>query len=142
MSRLLCTCGKSYDVSTRAPGARVRCRACQAVLTVPEARKLDAAARTASERLRRARGEPCPRHPKALALDPCERCQRWMCETCRAKAPSSHLCRDCAPEVGATQAIPLDFGLLATPAIGARLIGRALPRVFSLNLVANIVKWL
>lgn len=142
MSRLLCTCGKSYDVSGRAPGARVRCRACQTVLTIPEGRKLDAAARTASERLRRARGEPCPKHPKTLALDPCERCQRWMCEACRAKAPSSHICRDCAPTVGATQALPIDFGFLATPAIAARLIGRALPWVFALNVIAHSFKWL
>jgi hypothetical protein len=141
LSRLLCTCGKSYDVSGRAAGSRVRCRACQTVLTVPASRMLEGAARTASERLRAARGAPCPRHPKTLAIDPCENCHRWMCEACRAKAPSSHLCKDCAPAVGATAALPVDFGFLATIEIAVRLATRALPRLLALNIVANIAKW-
>jgi hypothetical protein len=141
VNRLLCTCGKSYEVSTRAPGSKVKCRACETVLTVPGERPHDAA-RSASERLRRARGEPCARHPKTIALDPCERCGRWMCLACRAPAPSSHLCTDCAPAVGATSAIALDFGLLATALVAARITWRALPWVFLLNALANAAKWL
>jgi len=140
LSRLLCTCGKSYEVRARAPGTLVKCRACEKVLTVPAARQ-DDAVRSASERLRRARGEPCARHPKSLALDPCERCARWMCEACRAPAPSLHLCRDCAPAVFATQAIPLDFGILATPLIAARSAGRAFPYLVGFNVLASLMEW-
>ncbi len=141
MNRLLCTCGKSYEVSTRPPGSKVKCRVCETVLTVPAERAHDPA-RSASERLRRARGEPCARHPKALGVDPCERCGRWMCSACRAPAPSTHLCTDCAPAVGATSAIALDFGLLATTLVAGRIAWRALPWVILLNLLATAAKWL
>ncbi len=140
MSRLLCTCGKSYEVSAREPGTLVKCLACEKVLRIPAARLTDAV-RTASERLRRARGEPCARHPKSLALDPCERCARWMCEACRAPAPSLHLCRDCAPAVFATEAIPVDFGILATPLIAARTVGRAFAYLAGFNLLATGIEW-
>jgi len=112
------------------------------VLTVPGPRQVDTAARSASERLRRARGVPCAVHPKTLAALPCERCQAWMCEACRAKAPSSHLCRTCAPAVGATQALPVDFGFLATIAIAARIAWRSLSKVLVLNVLAHAAKWL
>jgi hypothetical protein len=64
-----------------------------------------------------------------------------MCRECRAPAPSSHLCRQCAGGVGATEAIPLDFGLFATPAIATRAVLGSLGRLLTFNVLANLAKW-
>lgn len=140
MTFLACACGKRYDVTTRAPGARVRCPTCNSVLVVPEPRA-SAGAVTASERLRRARGQPCARHPKAIAGRACAECQQWMCDDCRAPRPATHLCQACALRLEATRAIPLDFGLLATTAMAAKLGLRAIPRVVTFNVIANAIQY-
>ncbi|MCO5166008.1 MAG: zinc-ribbon domain-containing protein [Planctomycetes bacterium] len=110
-------CDTQYDVSRREPGRRMRCPRCRGVVVVPE-RKPEASASpqvTASSRLRRARGPACARHPRRTAEGRCAGCGAHACAACWAPAPVDHFCARCAEERHLGGALPIDFGLLATP---------------------------
>ncbi|MBI3723335.1 hypothetical protein HY251_05190 [bacterium] len=133
MTRLACSCGKEYSVRDRAPGTRVRCRACQAVLVVPEPRS-SPAVRNASERLRQERAEVCIRHPKNPAVHACSLCALPICASCVA-SPASHLCRPCAARVGTTEAVRVPIGAFGTSLVVARTLRRAFLRLLVLNVL-------
>lgn len=133
-------CDTTYDVSRRAPGKRLRCPRCGETVVVPE-RAPDAAPPppppppltgpvvTGSSRLRRARGPACTRHPRRTADGRCAGCGAHCCETCWAPAPVDHLCARCAEGRGLEGALPVDFGLLATPAVAMRALGASVGRL-------------
>lgn len=133
-------CDTGYDVSRRQPGARVRCPRCQAVLTVPPrdppAREREAV--TESAVLRRARGAPCARHPRAISRRRCSRCATAACLECLAPRPVDHLCAACAAQQELGGALPLDFGLLATPRLALRAFLPSFPGVLLWFLLATL----
>lgn len=123
-------CDTQYDVSRRAPGKRLRCPRCRETVVVPE-RATDAPEPrlTASSRMRRTRGPACTVHPKRTAEGRCAGCAAQVCEACWAPAPVDHFCARCAQERGLEGALPVDFGLLATPALAMRALLSALGRL-------------
>lgn len=136
-------CSSSYDVSRRAPGKQVRCPKCRTVLVVPEVEESEEPpARdprlSASSRLRRAKGATCRDHPRELSVARCRACAAEVCERCRAEPPVEHFCGACARERHIGGALPLDFGLLATPLHALRALVRSLWRMLVWNLAALV----
>lgn len=129
-------CEARYDVGGREPGQRVRCPRCRAVLVVPERSPGEDV--TASQRLRRAQGPVCRRHPRVRASRRCEECGERVCARCAAPDPLDHLCASCAREAGLGGAIPLDFGFLAVWARAAAVFGRTFPRLVAWNILASL----
>ncbi len=123
-------CDTQYDVSRRAPGKRLRCPRCREAVVVPE-RGSDALEPvvSASSRIRRTRGPACAVHPKRAADGRCAGCGAQACEACWAPVPVDHFCARCASERGLEGALPVDFGLLATPALAMRALVGALGRL-------------
>lgn len=123
-------CDTQYDVSRRAPGKRLRCPRCRETVVVPEQAPDAPEPRvSASSRIRRARGPACAVHPRRTADGRCAGCGAQACEECRAAAPVDHFCAACARERGLEGALPVDFGLLATPAAGMRALLASAPRL-------------
>ena len=120
-------CDTTYDVSQRAPGKRMRCPRCKGVVTVPERTLAPVASPeiTASSRIRRARGPACVVHTKHTATGACAGCSSQVCDECWGPPSVDHLCTRCVKERGLDGAIPVDFGLLATPALAARALAQS-----------------
>lgn len=125
-------CDTQYDVSRRAPGKRMRCPRCRGVVVVPERQPNAPPAQpqvTASSRLRRARGPACAAHPRRTAEGRCAGCGAHACQACWAPAPVDHFCARCAAERQLGGALPIDFGLLATPRLATRAMLASLGRL-------------
>lgn len=143
---LRCTgCETRYDVGGRAPGKRVRCPRCRTVLTVPDPAAVSAAvqqsdtARTASDRLRRAKGPTCARHRRRQTTRRCAHCSDFICPECQAEPPVEHFCAKCAKNRGLGGALPLDFGLGATLGLALRGMFGSLFRGAVWNVVATLL---
>jgi hypothetical protein len=133
-------CDTTYDVSQRTPGKRMRCPRCKGVVTVPE-RPAAVAAQpdvTASARIRRARGPACVNHPKRTSSGACAGCAGQVCEECWGPPSVEHLCARCVQERGLAGALPVDFGLLATPALAARALGQSVVRLLLWTLLSAL----
>lgn len=125
-------CDTTYDVSQRAPGKRMRCPRCRGVVTVPERPAAPVAAQpevTSSARIRRARGPSCVFHPKTTSTGACAGCSSQVCDECWGPPSIDHLCVRCVQERGLEGPLPVDFGLLATPALAGRALVQSIVRL-------------
>lgn len=137
-------CDTTYDLSQRAPGKRMRCPRCRGVVTVPERPAAPTASPeiTSSSRIRRARGPSCVVHPKRTSTGACAGCTSQVCDECWGPPPVDHLCARCVQERGLAGAIPVDFGLLATPALAARALARSIVRLVLWTLLSVVATML